>query len=141
MSNEAQLSISFRINNANLKYNPQAVTFAEDVAGTKGPSPGALTATLAGIDVDLSELALPGLCMIRNLDSANFVTVGLKDSVTHVFYPWMEIRAGKSWPVPLSRYLLQGMGTGTGTADIANATVHIKSDTADVNISFEAFES
>ena len=50
------------------------------VTGRKGPTPGAIAVTPLGVNVDLSQLTVPGLCVIKNLAAA-----GTSDYVLYSF--------------------------------------------------------
>jgi len=139
MANEATIRASLTIVNGNLNYRSFPSEFKADVAGTLGPTPGAFSATLAGVDVDFSELTTPGLCRIANLDSTNFVEVGIWDGVS--FYPFMDILAGEWWVYRIAASLTDEFGTGTGTTGPAINTLRIKADTAACNVVVEAFEA
>lgn len=142
MANEATLNYNLSIRNGNLFYRSGQTTFRIDVDGAKGPSPGALTVSLLGTDVDLSELSTPGLCIIRNLDDTNFVEVGIYDG--QEFYPLMEVLPGESYPLRLSRFLGTSIGSsesGTGTYDFGTYRLRIKAVGAPCDVSVEAFEA
>jgi hypothetical protein len=79
--------------------------FQADVAGTKGPSPGAVTVTTSGTDVDLSELTQPGLVVFSNQDATNYVEVGIREPGTSTFYPFLELLPGESYAMRFSRNL------------------------------------
>jgi len=111
------------------------------VAGDGGPTPGQITCTTTGTNVDLSVLATPGLCRIQNLDGTNFVTVGIWDPETEVFYPLLELLAGESYALRLSRDLAWEFATGTGTIGPETNTLRIKADTASCDVLVEAFEA
>ena len=139
MADEAQVRSSLQIVEGKVDYRSQPTVFLANVAaGTKGPTPGALTATVAGIDVSLTELTTPGLCRIMNLDGTNFVEVGIWDGST--FYPLMDLLAGETFVIRLSAALGQEFGTGTGTTGGPVNTLRIKADTASCDVLVEAFE-
>lgn len=139
MANEATVRSSLQILEGKVDYRSQPTVFLADVAaGTKGPTPGALTATVAGIDVDLSELTVPGLCRIMNLDGTNFVEVGIWDGTT--FFPMLDMLAGESYVIRLSQCLGEEFGTGTGSTGPPINTLRIKADTASCDVLVEAFE-
>jgi hypothetical protein len=142
MSNEAQIRTSLRIRLGKLNYQSQPTVFLADVSTAKGPSPGAISVTVGGVDVDLSQLAQPGLCRLMNLDSTNFVTVGVKDPETDKFYPLLELLPGESYVVRLSRDVNQEYSsTGTGTTDPGTNALCIRSDADDCNVLVEAFDA
>ena len=137
MANEAKASVNLVIDKGNMNYRSTPTDFQVSVTTAKGPSPGAITATVAGVDVDLSELASPGLCRIRNLDATNFVMVGLWDGTE--FYPLFDLGPGEHYLIKLSLYLGYSFGVGTGTTD-AGHTLRIKADTASCVVVVEAFD-
>lgn len=141
MASEATIRTSLQIRKGNLTYQSQPTAFIADVAGTKGPVPGAISVSVPGIDVDLSELTTPGLCRIQNLDSTNYVTYGKYDTDSNRFHPLGEILPGETYVLRLSRYLNdEFIGTGTGTPAGSNSRLHLKADTASCNVLIEAFE-
>lgn len=104
-------------------------TFVEDMSSNKGPVGGALTVTVGGRAVDLSEVTTPRWLVVRHCgrsdDSAtqagDHVEFGIRDPGTNVFYPFGEVRPGMEVPIPLSRNLLEEYaGTGTGTTAPGN---------------------
>lgn len=145
MANEAQIRVSLRIRKTSgslvLIDYPGNANFLGDVPSTKGPAPGAFTVTTAGTDVDFSQLTQPGLAMLRNLDTTNYVEYGIRDPATRVFYPIGEILPGEGWPIRFTRNLLEDYfpSTGTGTTGQINK-VHFKAHRAPVVVSVECFE-
>lgn len=139
MTDEARLNLSLQITKDNLQYRSHPTAFNADVTGAKGPTPGAMAATTAGTDVDLSELTSYGWCRIYNLDSTNFVTVGIRDGGE--FYPLADVYPGEFTVIQLSQFLGDSFDTGTGTAtvDTGNALC-IKANTASCDVVVEAFE-
>jgi len=118
MANEAVLQVGLRIQKGNLSYQSLPQSFTATVTGSKGPTPGAITVTTAGVNVDLSGLTTPGLCRLMNLDSTNVVEWGVHDG--SIFHPVGEMLPGESYVIRFSRNLLEEEdvpGTGT-TADI-----------------------
>jgi hypothetical protein len=126
MANEALVRASLQIIKTGLDYRSQPTAFYATVTGTKGPSPGAITATTAGIDVNLSELPNPSLCRIMNLDSTNYVEFGIFDGAT--FRPLIEVAPKELYVIRLSRNLLIGQ------------TFRVRANTANCNVLIEAFE-
>lgn len=115
-------------------------SFQADITGTKGPTPGAITATIAGTDVDLTELSTPGFCEIHNQDGTNFVTVGIWDPETLKFYPILEVGPAEKYALKLSRLLQQEFQTGAGTTGPDTNRLRIKADTASCVVYVGAFE-
>jgi hypothetical protein len=140
MANEARVNSSLTIASGSNKYQNQPTSFSADVSVFKGPSPGAFTASLLGTDVDLSELDVPGLCVFKNLDATNYVTIGLRDPETSKFYPLIELLPTEQYTVRLSRLLGWETGTGTGTEGSETNVLCVRADTAPCNVSVEAFE-
>lgn len=140
MANEISMQVRVRIANGNLKYNNPVTSYTIDMSGAKGPTPGAIAVPTSGVDVYLSQLTTPGICVFTNLDATNFVEVGIKDPQTNVFYPLMEIGPGESYPIKLTRNLgEQYSGSGTGTTSPENY-LRLKANTAACNVQVEAFE-
>lgn len=145
MSGEAQIRSSLQITKKTgaveqINYQGKPTSFNADVAGTKGPVPGAVTATVAGTDVDFSQLTTPTLCRLQNQDATNFVEYGVWDPEGNTFYPLGELLPGETYVLRLSRNLQQEFGTGTGTTGAETNRLRLKADTASVNVLVEAFE-
>lgn len=139
MSDEARLTVSLQITSGNLEYQSRPTAFQADVAGAKGPTPGAITASTSGTNVDLSQLTQPGLCRIMNLDETNRVEVGVHDGL--LFHPLLELLPGESYVVRLSRNVGEEEDMpGTGTTGDVNALC-VRANTAACVVLVEAFES
>jgi hypothetical protein len=139
VADEAVVTSQLVINKGHIVYQSQPGSFTADVSGTNGPTPGAVTATVAGTVVSLAQLANPGLCRVMNIDATNFVTVGVDDGAR--FFPLMELLPGESYVFRLSRYLNEEFtDTGTGTNADANFLM-VKANTAACVVVVEAFES
>lgn len=142
MANEAQVRASLQIKKGNLDYRSNPTVFNADVTGTDGPTPGTITCAVApGTDVSLSELSTPGLCVIQNLDSTNYVTVGVRDPESNLFYPFMELLAGEIYVFRLSRNVEEEFATGTGTVGPNTNRLRIIANTAACNVFVGAFEA
>lgn len=126
MANEASVSWSVSINKDNLSYMSQK-SFQADVSEARGITPGLVLATTAGVSVDLTALGTPGLGMIVNLSEDYLVVVGIKDTSTGIFHPFMDFLPGEGFPVRLSQYIEQELEStsGTGTAG-AGSSLFIK---------------
>jgi hypothetical protein len=147
MANEVTVRASLQIKKAlttanDLDYQSKPTTFKANMTGRKGPVPGAFTAEYpGGTDVDLSELTTPGWCWIQNLDTTNFVTVGIYDPESSKFYPMVEIHAGEFCPpFRVSRDIGWEYGTGTGTGGPETNKLRVRPDTADCNVRVDTFE-
>jgi len=141
MANEAQVRCSLQITKGNLEYHGKPTMFNADVAGIKGPVPGAIQVALAGTDVDFGELTTPSLCRLQNLDATNYVVYGIRDPELSQFYPLGELLAGESYVLRLSRDLQEQYGTGTDPdAPLASNRLHLIARGAACEVLVEAFE-
>jgi len=141
MSDEAtrRSSLSYKKGNVDWREHPTSFTF--DVSGTaKGPVPGAVQATVAGVNIDLTELSTPGACRIMNLDDTNHVAYGIWDATDSIFFGLGELLPGEWVDLRLWRYLGQETGTGTGTIGSGNS-LRLKADTAACECYVGAFEA
>lgn len=142
MTNEATIRASLAViqGNVNFRSNPQS--FTADVTGSAGPGPGLVSATAAGVDIDLSAFTTPAFCVLRNLDQTNFVEYGIWDGVS--FYPLGEIQPGEFYIIRLARNLTREYGTGTGTTGTAINRLRVKTNnnsSAAANVVAEVFET
>ena len=130
MSSQATVQSSLNLTNGNLQFRSAGPgAFNPTVTGTNGPTPGCVTVPVAGIDIEFSQLtALGGLGQFYNIDSTNFITVGLRDILTNEFYPFIDVLPGESYVMRLSSKLPMHE-TGTGTFSGSNAVVHAKTNT------------
>lgn len=143
MANEATIQTTLIIRKATghitqIDYLSRPQTFNVDVTGTKGPSPGAITVSTSGTDLDLSQLTTPGLCRISNQDATNYVEFGIYDASSTRFFPLGEIGPGESYVLKLSRNVGEEYYSTTGT-DTGNS-IRFKANTAAVVVLVEAFE-
>lgn len=147
MASEKTVRVSLLINKVSedgstivQAYQSKPDAYVEDLDNVGGPSPGQILVSVAGTDVDFSELTMPGDCWMMNLDEDNTVHGGIWEPDTSRFYPLFELRPNKPVLIPLSRYLTEQFeGTGTGTG-VANNTLRLKADTAACKVRVEAFE-
>lgn len=119
MSSEARVTAGLQITVGKLSYQSQPGSFVADVssAGGAGPTPGAILATQSGVSVDLSKLTvLGGLARVQNMDSTNFIQIGMYDPDTGKTYWFMDVLPGESYPLRLSRSYQNESNTGTGTS-------------------------
>lgn len=142
MADEVRVTAGLAIRKGSLDYRgfgPSAYTDDIDATNPKGPVPGAVTVTTAGVDIDLSELTTPGYAEFINLDETNFVEWGIREPGTSTFYPIGEIPpGGKAGPFKLSRNFLEEY-VGTGTTGPTNK-LHLKANTASCNVYVGVFE-
>lgn len=130
MSDEATVNsgLNARFPSGKLDYQSRPTTFRADMSTDAGPAPGRVTVSTAGSDVNLSAITTPGLCRMINLDSTNYVQVGLYDPETVKFYPMLEIMPGESYVLRISRDIKEeyGTGAGTGTTGASTNTLRMK---------------
>lgn len=146
MANEARVTTSLTIRKVSgtivLLDERHSDSFAVDVDGAAGPTPGLVSISTSGTDVDFSRLTYPGLVRFKSLDATNYVDVGAYEPATGVFYPLFEVGPGESYVHKLSRNLGEQWGgtvTGTGT-DAENNTIRMRANGAAVNMYVGAFE-
>ena len=120
MTNEGKVTASLTITNGNLNYRSYPQQFNVDVAGAKGPVPGAISAAKTGTTVDLAQLTTPALCRITNLSTTNFVEYGMSDGVE--FYAFGEVLPGEFYIFRFSRYLFSSLGTGAAPLQLTLET-------------------
>ena len=137
------LQISKDDTSGKVSYFSSPTSFQADVTGAKGPAVGALDVSVYGTEVNLSELTTPGFARFYNQDPTNYVTYGIRDPETDVFYPLGEILPGESYVLRLSRGVGQvwvGTGTGTGTSGLSDNKLTFYADTAACHVLIEVFE-
>ena len=138
MADEVTIRVEMNVLKDNLDYRMRPNSFSGDMNGAaNGPSPGAVLATVTGTNVDFSQLTTPAYCRIQNLDTVNYVEVGIWDGLK--FYPLLEILPGETYPMRLSRNLTQEFGTGTGTTGSAINQLQIRAYNQSCNVLVEAF--
>lgn len=120
-------------------YGMLPTAFEDTLNNPLGPTPGALTVPVLGIDVNLSALSKPAWCRIRNLDPTNKIHVGPRDPQTLRFYPMIEVRPQQWVDVCLSAHLFSEYGTGTGTPAPDTNTLHIRADNAPCKVDVACF--
>ena len=142
MADEASIRSSMIIKKGSLDYNSKPTYFTADVSSAVAPTPGGITVSTAGTDVVLTELTTPGLCRLMNLDTTNYVQVGLYDPETVKFYPLLELMPGESYIVRLSRDIQweYGTGAGTGTTGAETNILRLKAIGGNCECIVEAFE-
>lgn len=139
MASEISLNVNYTLKKGNLDERGTPNQFNITMNGTKGPTPGSIRVPTTGIVVNLSAIDTPGLCWIHNIDSTNFVTMGVYDGSR--FYPLLKFPAGVAYPVILSNYINQEfVGTGTGTNADINQLMLI-ADTAACQVVVKAYDA
>lgn len=146
MADEARITSILNIRKTSgtkviLEYTSRPGSFQANVTGTKGPVPGAVTATLAGNNIDFAELATPGLTRVMNLDATNRYEIGIWDPDNSKFFPLLEVLPGESYVIRLSRNLQEEFQTGTGTTGLGANRFRIKANGLAVEALIEAFEA
>lgn len=139
MANEIQINHSMSITKGNLRHN-QSESVRATLTGTGGPYVGTIDVPTYGLDVSLSSyLSEPGWGTIKNLDSTNYVTWGIRDPDSNRFFEIGELGPGESHPIKLSRNLFtEFVGTGTGTSALNNK-LHFRANTATVKVLVQIF--
>jgi hypothetical protein len=144
MSNEIQVRSSLRVKNGNRDYRSNPTSFQRNQVASSpaGETPGEVTITTSGTDISLSHLTEAGACWFHNVDTVNFVTLGIYDPDTLVFYPFLEVGPGECYPVILSRrigYQYPGAGTATSGGG-SSPRLRGKADTASCKVVVHAFD-
>ena len=119
MANEATISASLMIKVGNVDFASRPPSHRADIDATDpvGPTPGAISVSTAGTDVDLTELTTPGLCLLQNYSDTYTVQVGIWDPESVKFYPVIDLLPGEHYVIRLSEDLSEETGTGDpGTA-------------------------
>lgn len=145
MADEARVVNTLQINNLSLKWRTPSPGFSADVSGTFGPTPGAVTVSVSGTDIDFSKLTTPGLCEITNLEdpatATNYVTLGVYDPTYDVFTPVDEIHPGETWTRRWSRFVArESTGTGTGPGAYNN-TIQLRSSSGTSRVAVNTFDA
>lgn len=144
MSGTANLRISLQIASGNLNYQSQPTAFSAAVNvvnAAKGPTPGAVAAPVAGVDVDLSKLTVPGYCWMQNLDATNSIEYGIRDTVSNVFYPLGELAPGEPVQFKFSRSFGTDQSPGTGShVGTGTTKLHLRGIGGTCNVRVDAFE-
>lgn len=133
---QAGLMITLPSGSSSQQYNSIPNQLTDSITTVGGPTPGTITVSTTGTDVDLSELTDPGWCRIQNLDTTNFVMIGVYDGATYM--PLMELAAEQFVIFKIYRELGREFA-GTGSSAGGN-TMRIRADTAPCKVKVEAFE-
>lgn len=138
MADEIRVTTQLNVTNSPVNETRSDVSIITQV--TKGAhSPGEVTVATTGTDISLSQVGIPGVCRVKNLDTTNFVEIGVKEPSTGFFYPMLEVGPGEGYVFKLSRNIRQEYtGTGTGTSAGTN-TMHAKANTGACRVVFDIF--
>lgn len=129
MAGTISVQSSIQVTNSPLNYSSNPRSFSAVQNNIGGPIPGTVTAvtTGTGVQLTLSGLTTPGMLFIQNLDSTNYVTLGIVVSGT--FYPVVEIQPGEFYVFRMSRTILSA------------ATLWVLANTASCKVLVQAFEN
>lgn len=140
MANEVQITCSIRGVVGGLQLRgPEPSKFSANLSVIDGPTPGAFPVSTSGTDIDFSKLTTPGLCAIQNLDATNYITVGVYEPDTDMYYPFLELLPGEVYVIRLARFLNRE-STGTGTMVGYNARLQARANTATCWLRVDAYE-
>lgn len=131
MANEATITVSLTMAKNNTKYASKQTQHQVDVTGQFGPAPGTVLCGTAatGTEIDLSAFTTPGMVEFFNLDTSNYIEVGIYDGAD--FHPMIELGPGENYVMKLSRNVLFGdSGTAVvnqlrGRANSASAALFV----------------
>lgn len=140
---DATIRAALNIDKDALSYHSRPTVFTTGLDTGKGPTPGAIDVTEAGVSVDLSELTIPGFCWICNLDATNYVILGVYSPDLDLFYPLQEIGPEEHYILKIYREfgaVFGSEGTGTGTAGSSNNRIHLRSAEGTCKVRIDAFE-
>lgn len=141
MAGEVSIRAGLDIKKDNLQFNSRPNNYKLDMTGKKGPSPGAVNVTPEGTVIDFSELDVPGVVQMQNLDDSNIVHVGIWDPETLKFYALFQLRPGAVQVGEFSSLLQEEFGTGTGTTGGNTNRLMLRSSNTDCPVTVNAFEA
>lgn len=151
MADELRITSSMQIawgETPRVVYRSPSQSYTADISGRKGPSPGAVTISVIGTDIDFSQLTLPGPCEFINLEdpddtSNSYVEFGIYDPEADRFHPLFELAPGEHTNFRFSRNFLEEYeGTDTGTSsNITNNRFRAKAYGDNAEVSINAFET
>lgn len=147
MADEINYSVTLQINAGPLRERTDPTNWRGDMPVRGGPTPGEITVTPAGVDVDLSALIKPGVAWMINLDLTNKVSWGVRDAETGKYYPLGKLPPsesdGNAWPQPIyfDDDLFEEFGqTGTGTSGPGTNFLHLRAYNQNCRVVIKAFE-
>lgn len=140
MANEATIRSSLLIQKGQLDFRSNPAAFQADVGVESAPSPGAILATPAGVNVDLTALTNPSLCTLQNLGNYR-VDVGVYEPDSGLYLPLLELLPGEGpYVVRLSRHLQEEFGTTGTSVTGSNTRLRIRSHDGNSKFAVFAFE-
>jgi hypothetical protein len=98
-----------------------------------------VTVSVSGTDLDLSGLANPGLCYVKNISADYYVVLGPRDPDTGVFTPVLKLLPGEGFALRLAGELLGSEATGTGTG-AGNTVLRARAYGGSAVLQVDAFE-
>lgn len=145
MALEAQITVSLAITRGNLQYQSKPTAFRADVNGGVGPTPGTLTVSKFGTNIDLTQITgvggTAGLAWFQNLDTTGRVEYGIYDTLSLVFYPLGMLLPGECYVLRLSPDLGKDEpGTGSGTALAGTTRLRFRSIGAACLVRVDVFQ-
>lgn len=138
---QSSLVITDTVGNFNYNTPSQRGNFVYDLTTStlNGPTPGAIVVPTNGIDIDMSQLTIPGLAEIYNLDLTNYIEYGLR--YLGAFFTWGEVGPGEYYLWKFSRHVTIESGTGVGTAAVdTGIAIHLRADTASCRVVVNVFD-
>lgn len=99
MANEITVTGSLKLTNGNDSLS-KTFSFNADQSAVGGPSPGTLSIGTTHEAVATTDVTNKGWAFFKNLDTVNFVDIGVDVAAT--FYPVLRLEPGESTVVRLS---------------------------------------
>lgn len=142
MANEIRINISLQIKKGNLTFQSNPTAFLDTMSGdAAAPSPGRITVSEQGTDINLSAVGTPGWALFRNLDDTNYVQLGVYNTDQSEFYPFARIKPGQHFLMPVDPDINEEYaGTGTGTTGQLN-TLRLLAQTSSCEMEVYIFEA
>lgn len=94
MANEINVSLSLSASKGSIEVTRRSGNLLRDMSGDAyGANVQSIPTTAGGTALaTFAAVGTPGLTWFRNLDSTNYVDIGVEDSGT--FYPFVKLKAG-----------------------------------------------
>lgn len=125
MSNEITINATVRVENGNLKYDFIPGQLQADQTTARRGGHIQTIGTASAEVLSFGDVSSPSLCILRNIDSTNFVTVGPQNGTTSDMEPTLKLAAGRFavlWLDP-------------------SVTLMAQADTAAVDLQVDVFEA